>query len=71
MYADPKLFMMPLVALAILYGLWRAEATADHGVVPAYTGTVRVQADAGIRLAAATVGIASFDAETTGQSAGN
>jgi hypothetical protein len=73
MYADPKLFMMPLVALVIICGLWRAEMAADHGVAPAHTGTVRLQPEDGIRLAAATVGVAgSLEAETSGQaSAGN
>ena len=71
MYADPKLFMMPLVALVIICALWRAEMAADHGVTPAYQGTVRLQPEAGIRLAAVTVGTASFEAETTGHAAGN
>ena len=72
MYADPKLFMMPLVALVIICALWRAEMAADHGVTPAYQGTVRLQPATGIRLAAVTVGTASLDAETSGQaSAGN
>ena len=41
MYADPKLFMMPLVALVIICALWRAEMAADRadrGVAPAHQG---------------------------------
>jgi hypothetical protein len=72
MYADPKLFMMPLVALIIICALWRAEMAADHGVVPAYTGTVRLQPEAGLRMASVTIGAAVRDTEMTGQaSAGN
>ena len=75
MYADPKLFMMPLVALVIICALWRVEMAADRadrGVAPAHQGTVRLQPATGIRLAAVTVGTASLDAETSGQaSAGN
>jgi len=68
MYADPKLFAMPLAALAIICGLWRAEMAADHGVAPAYTGTVRLQPEAGIRMASVTVGTAAVrDIETSGQ----